>query len=262
MNKKIIFFDIDGTLLDEHTGKIPESTKQSIKLAQENGHILIVNTGRPISTIDTAVTEIGFDGYICGCGTYIEYQNKPILHATLDETIRLEVIRKAYKCNVQAVLEGKQGAFFPINTTHPLILNFKEIYNQQGLPTGEYEMNDLIDYDKLAVWYNKDSDIETFKNFLKRYFEIIQRDHDFIEVVPLGYSKATGIQFLIDYLNINIEDTISIGDSTNDLSMLEYTKESIAMGNSNPLLFDKVTYVTTDVDKDGILNALKHYHII
>ena len=44
--------------------------------------------------------------------------------------------------------------------------------------------------------------------------------------------------------------------------MLEYTQESIAMGNSNPILFDKVTYITTDIDKDGIYNALKHFKMI
>ena len=40
------------------------------------------------------------------------------------------------------------------------------------------------------------------------------------------------------------------------------TKEAVAMGNSNPILFDKVTYITTDVDKDGVANALKHFGLI
>ena len=48
----------------------------------------------------------------------------------------------------------------------------------------------------------------------------------------------------------------------NDVSMLAYTKESVAMGNSNPQLFDIVTYKTTDIKNDGIYNALKHFHII
>ena len=58
------------------------------------------------------------------------------------------------------------------------------------------------------------------------------------------------------------DSTISFGDSTNDLSMLIHTKESVAMGNSNPILFDKVTHITTDIDENGIENALKHFHII
>ena len=262
MNKKIVFFDIDGTLLDEHTGTIPESCKKAIELAQNNGHILIINTGRPVSTIDTNITKINFDGYICGCGTYIKYKDKTIMHATLDENIRKEVIEQIFKCNVQAVLEGEKGAFFSTNITDPYILKFKATYNEQNLPTGEYDKNSIIEFDKMAVWYDDHSDIETFRKFLSQYFDIIQIDTNFIEVVPLHYSKATGIQYLIDYLGMDISQTISIGDSTNDLSMLEYTQESVAMGNSNPILFDKVTYITTDIDKDGIYNALKHFKMI
>lgn len=262
MDKRIIFFDIDGTLSDEKTSTVPESCKDAIHLAQQNGHILIVNTGRPVATIENMITSIGFDGYICGCGTYIEYKNNTIMHATLDETIRREVVRQAFKCNVQAVLEGVKGAFFPNNVTHPFVLNFQNRYQEQGLPNGVYENNELIDFDKMAVWYDENSDIESFKKFLRQYFEIIQRADDFIEVIPLGHSKATGIQYLLDHLGMELENTISIGDSTNDLSMLEFTHESVAMGNSNPILFDKVSYITTDVDKDGIYNALKHFQLI
>lgn len=262
MEKKVVFFDIDGTLSDEKTSTVPNSCIEAIHQAQQNGHILIVNTGRPVSTIEKMITDIGFDGYICGCGTYIEYKNKTIMHASLDEIIRREVVRQVYKCNVQAVLEGVKGAFFSKNIQDPFVLNFKKRYQDLNLPTGEYDNNDLVDFDKMAVWYNEDSDIESFKNYLKQYFEIIQRDKNFIEVVPLSFSKATGIQYLIDYLQLDLSQCISIGDSTNDLSMLEFTEESVAMGNSNPILFDKVTYITTDVDKDGIYNALKHYQLI
>ena len=93
-------------------------------------------------------------------------------------------------------------------------------------------------------------------------FDIIQRDVDFLEIIPLDYSKASGIQFITDYLGNSLENTISIGDSTNDIAMLKYTKDSVAMGNSNPLLFDIVTYITSDINDDGIKNALKHFNII
>ena len=75
-NKKILFFDIDGTLISETSGEIPESTKTALKKAQENGHITIINTGRTKSLIGDDIKELEFDGYICGCGTYIEVDNK------------------------------------------------------------------------------------------------------------------------------------------------------------------------------------------
>ena len=66
----------------------------------------------------------------------------------------------------------------------------------------------------------------------------------------------------MEHLDIPHENTYAIGDSTNDLSMLEYVKNSIAMGNSHPLLFDLVSFVTKDIEEDGIEYALKHYNII
>ena len=64
-NRKILFFDIDGTLISESSGEIPESTKTALKRAQENGHITIINTGRTRALIEPRLQDMGFDGYIC-----------------------------------------------------------------------------------------------------------------------------------------------------------------------------------------------------
>lgn len=262
MNKKIVFFDIDGTLSNEEDGFIPTSTTQAIHHARQNGHICMINTGRPISTIDSSIRNIGFDGYICGCGTYIEYQGQVLFHKELDEKLRKDIIQMSFDCGIDNVLEGKQGAFFPHVSHHEAIEQIKQNYLDAKHPTFTYTRDDDILFDKCAAWYTKDADIERFKAFLTPHFHIIQRAEQFIEIVPLGISKATGIQMIIDHLGMTHDQTISIGDSTNDLPMLTYTKESIAMGNANPVLFDKVTYQTTDLFHDGIYNALKHFKLI
>ena len=138
----------------------------------------------------------------------------------------------------------------------------KNNYMKHHFPLHTFQDNEDIPFDKFAVWYSQETTIEDFKLALQDHFHIIQRDTDFLEIVPLPYSKASGIQYIIDHLGYTIEDTISIGDSTNDLPMLKYTHDSVAMGNSNPQLFSKVSYITTDINNDGILNALKHFHII
>lgn len=262
MEKKIIFFDIDGTLMEENTSIIPQSTIQAIHQAKKNGHICIVNTGRPMSIIDQAIKDIGFDGYICGCGTYIEYHNQIIFHTELDEDLRKDVIQMIFDCQMDTVLEGKNEVLFLENNYYPFIRNFKQKYIDNGFPVKIFHQGDIVSFDKLTSWYDERANVERFKAFLEPHFEIIQRDIDFIEIVPKGYSKATGIQMLIDKLQMSIDQTISIGDSTNDLPMLTYTKESVAMGNSNPLLFNLVTYHTKNIDDDGIQYALKHFHII
>ncbi|MCD7840464.1 MAG: Cof-type HAD-IIB family hydrolase [Erysipelotrichaceae bacterium] len=261
MNTKVIFFDIDGTLISENTYTITESTIKAIALAQDNGHRCFVNTGRPKCTVDDMITDIPFDGYVCGCGTYVEYHDRVIYHNTLSEDIRKLVIQLCFQCRVDAVLEGKDAVYFTENIRHKELQDMKKHYIELDCPVYDVKENDIVPFDKLAVWYHSDSDIETFKEKLSPYFELIQRAEDFLEIVPLPHSKATGIQALLDYLQMSIDQTISIGDSTNDLSMLTYTKESIAMGNAHPALLDKVTYVTSDIEDDGVYNGLKHFSL-
>jgi hydroxymethylpyrimidine pyrophosphatase-like HAD family hydrolase len=68
---KLLFFDIDGTLIADHR-KMPQSTPLAIKKAQENGHLCIVNTGRTASIVLDWLPDLApFDGYLCGCGTQL-----------------------------------------------------------------------------------------------------------------------------------------------------------------------------------------------
>ena len=91
----------------------------------------------------------------------------------------------------------------------------------------------------------------------------LQRLFHGLEFVPLGFSKATGIQTVLDYYGLTLDDAYAMGDSNNDLSMLSYVKNSIAMGNSSPeSLFTKVSYVTSRSSEGGIRQALEHFHFI
>ena len=72
-DKKILFFDIDGTLLTSHPFKVPESTSHALTKAHENGHLLFINTGRTKVMMPSALSELHFDGYIYGCGTHITW---------------------------------------------------------------------------------------------------------------------------------------------------------------------------------------------
>ena len=71
MERKIAFFDIDGTLTSELDGSVLPSTKNAIKKARNNGHIMFINTGRCMQNVEKRFLEIGFDGIISGCGTNI-----------------------------------------------------------------------------------------------------------------------------------------------------------------------------------------------
>ena len=80
-NKKALFFDIDGTILSEITGKIPESASAALQKAHDLGHLLFINTGRTICCLPPMICQLPFSGYLCGCGSYIVY-NDEVLTST------------------------------------------------------------------------------------------------------------------------------------------------------------------------------------
>ena len=75
MNRKLLFFDIDGTLLAGGIpGYIPDSAIEALKQAQANGHYIFINSGRTYGFMPEAIKEFPFDGYVCGCGTEVIQQ--------------------------------------------------------------------------------------------------------------------------------------------------------------------------------------------
>ena len=94
------------------------------------------------------------------------------------------------------------------------------------------------------------------------HFDVIEHNPQLIEVVPKGYTKATGIAQVCDMLGVARENTYAFGDSTNDLEMLTYVGHGIAMGNGASAAKAAAEYVTTDIMNHGIKNGLKHYGLI
>ena len=83
-----------------------------------------------------------------------------------------------------------------------------------------------------------------------------------MDVITDGNSKATGIRALIRTLNNKSITTYAFGDGANDLEMFQEVDIAIAMGNAIPLLKEKADYVSADNDKGGVIQGLKHYHLI
>ena len=102
-DKKILFFDIDGTLLTPHPFKVPESTSRALTKAHENGHLLFINTGRTKVMMPSALSELHFDGYIYGCGTHIYMDNKLLFFRTVPNLLCKETVDLLRKCKIEAM---------------------------------------------------------------------------------------------------------------------------------------------------------------
>ncbi len=261
--KKIIFFDIDGTLITEDEYKIiPESTRHAIKKARENGHLTFINTGRTIFNIGEEIRSLGFDGYLCGCGTYIEYHDKELFYNKLNCEYCKKLSEKIRECGAIPVYERRDCLFFdPQFDDTPEIKEFKEVFLTSDIPTNRTVSDEDFSFDKFVVYTNENTDLESFKNTAGKDFMLIDRGNGFFENVPKGFSKATAIDMILRMLDIPLENAYAIGDSTNDLPMLKAVPNSIAMGNSDKI-YPYVSFVTKPIMEDGIEHALKHYGII
>lgn len=260
----LLFFDIDGTLItldEEH--RMPESTKHALYKAKENGHKIFINTGRVKTAIDRHLLEVGFDGLICGCGTYIEYEGQPVFHHTLTKEQCIYYAGKLRECKMQTVFEGKDRLFIDGDYGPGGFMEY--IYNYFSKNV-EYPIEDSghpeLIYDKFTTTLMPESDEAEFRSLFSESFHLIPHGSQVMEAVPNGFSKATGIRFLMDYLNVLPEECYAFGDSINDMEMLEYVPHSVGMGNAVKEVLDVVEYRTAEIEKDGIEKALMHYGLL
>jgi len=263
MDSKILFFDIDGTILSHRNSKILDSTKSAIRKARENGHFTFINTGRTISEIDDEIKNVGFDGFVCGCGTYISLHDEVLLHQSLTSEFCKEIVSDAHAFGIQTVMEGTDTIYFDNHYDHPKLIELRDRFiNHYHFNCSTTDDPNIL-FDKFCLWVSDSADIQSFIQKYENCFDFIDRDNSlFLEVIPKGFSKASGIEYLLTHLNIPHENAYALGDSANDLSMLNYVKHSIGMGNSEEEVMKVVSFVTKDVDEHGVEHALAHFKII
>lgn len=262
MKKGIIFFDIDGTIMDEW-GYIPPSATGAIHAAQARGLKCIVNTGRPYVHIEPAVVDIGFDGYICSCGQLLMLSGEQIFRACPDKKICAEIVRLAAECRLDAYYEAEESMRqLLMHEPNPGMKLYLERMIQRGFDVTRDPREDGYCFDKFCIWAHEDSDMERFSDHAGRFYTLIDRGGGMYECVLKGYSKQTGIQAVCRQLGICAEDCYAIGDSANDLPMLLGVGHSIAMGNAPENVKSCVEYVTETLSRDGLAAALEHFDLV
>ena len=100
----VVFFDLDGTVIDNESQIIPDSAVEAIRLLRKNGHLPIVNTGRPIGHVDPRVREMDFSGWICACGMELLLNGEFVFDLTINTrgVGELDEEQKAYIKNTIA----------------------------------------------------------------------------------------------------------------------------------------------------------------
>ncbi|MCM1496211.1 MAG: HAD family hydrolase [Bacteroides sp.] len=266
MERSILFFDIDGTILTEDgTRTIPDSTRRAIAGARAKGHLAFVNTGRVYLNIEPMIRELGFDGYVCGCGTNIYYQGRELLRNRIPKEICRETVTVTRACRMAVLYEAADmNGYDSAMMDNEKLAELMAYFSQDGRPMVDVG-DERFYFDKFTAWYPLEQDISVFRDFLQGKFEYIDRGqadgYGMCEIVPQGFSKGTGIQYLLEYFRIPYENSYAFGDSTNDLSMLTGAAHSAAMGGSPEIVQNAVEFVTKSIYEDGLAYAMEYFHL-
>lgn len=264
MEEKLIFFDIDGTLIECNLGiySIPETTRAALKKLQENGHSVFLATGRCKCFIVDGVYDYPFSGYVTCNGAYVEYQGKEIFKKVISKEAIEVTHRFCQERNMAYYFEGNEYIYV-LNKGNPKHLEFQQSWGmKEEVVVDDYNIDEIETYIGMIV-VNSHEDIEPMFKALSPYFDIQRHQSDCsFDLTLKGVSKAVGILKLVECLDKDMKDTIAFGDGRNDIEMLETVNLGIAMKNACQEAKEASDYVTDSVHEDGIKKALQHFCLL
>ncbi len=261
--KVAMFFDVDGTLVTDLYDTIPESCLKALQMAKDNGHYIFLNTGRTLCSISDKLHNIGFDGLLCGCGTYITFRDQIIRKSSIPKERGHEIMRGLVDANMGILLEGTEDLYFQRELSgYEDIDSIRFRRKDWGLGQKSFVEDYDYEYDKFLVCINPESDVDKLYELVGDEMEVIDRHGGTLEIIQKGFTKGTAIEDIRQHLGLSMDDIYVFGDSSNDITMFEYADHAIAMGDHDPLLDPLTEYVTDTMENDGIYNAMKHYGFI
>lgn len=277
MEKKAIFLDVDGTLVANH-GKMTEQVKKAITLARNQGHKVFICTGRNKIGIRNELEEVNFDGFIASAGSYIEvadevvhsrYYDRKLIEKACDVFNRNNIVYN-YECTDITYMSPKMMEFF-VGGNNEEATN-SEMERLKAEQSDKFNVRDMNEYDgrgihKISFIAMKQEDFDHAFKELKENFNFVV--HDMFgskningEIMSKLDNKGTGIKRIVDYLNIDMEDTIGFGDSMNDYEMIKVCHHAVVMGNGVKELKQYASSICESVEDDGIYHELKRLGLL
>lgn len=277
MKPKLIFIDIDGTLFDHAKDAIPESAKNAILSAKSKGHKIFLSTGRPYADIDQEILNFPLDGMIVSCGAVVYVDNKPIYCKTYPQKELISLIQFMLDNNIGFSLDGIHKNYLTeeaFNCLSSLMFKNNEdselsramMAKNNCFPFEDMKEENLKEVVKISIFTkNKESCEKLFQKIPESLTGFMYKNKHLNlyngEISIKGITKATGLKKITTYLSKNIKDTIAIGDSLNDLDILQKADLSICMGNGADECKEIADFTTKDISDDGLAYALKHFNL-
>lgn len=269
--KKAVFLDLDGTLWDREA--VPESAWKAIEAAQKNGHRIFINTGRSRDNIPDFMWKRGFDGFGLSTGMDLEGRNGPVRLSYIDKQKVLDMAEYLHEKGCGYSLEKADICFddpkyafrryvFLEKEGRKEFMNRKPLSQIQEQDYDElmkicFDTEDKFDELLEAEAEKRGFDILFYRN---RYnpmngFDNLMRG----ELTEKTITKATAMRSLLEAEGLHPQDwhIVAIGDSANDIPMIQAADTGICMGNGSADCKAAADYITDSIDQDGLKKAFE-----
>lgn len=269
MESKVLFIDVDGTLVDYH-GRLPDSAAKALAEAREAGHLVLFCSGRAVAEMPESLWDLKPAGYIGGNGNYIEIGDVVVLQNALSAADCRAIVDWLAGRGTEFYLEANAGLFASPGfreAAAPVMVQYTQRKGQPppGADLGFHGMvygGELYRDDVMKISYLLDS----YDDHLAAKAEFPGLQHGvwggrgadalFGDVGVAGVTKAIAVQAVLDYLKVDRDRTIAFGDAAVDLPMFAECGFKVAMGNASDDVKEAADLITDDVEHDGLANAL------
>lgn len=263
MTIKLLATDLDGTLL--RGGKpVSEGNIAAAQAAAQAGTIVTIATGRMYRAALPVAEALGLDvPIITYNGALIKSTSGKIYHEQyLDEDICRQIIDFAAERGWY--LQTYSGDELYYSDYGEFAKRYEESQKVSGKNIGYADMRDKVEkmYKMLIITPDPAVTQEWMAQLNAEFGDrvtLTQSSADFIEIISPGVSKAAALVKLAGMLDIDIRETMAIGDANNDLPMLKAAGFSVAMGNAADDIKAVTDAVTGNCDDDGWAQAIDKY---
>ena len=255
---KAVFFDIDGTLVSFKTHRVPDSAKRAIAALRAKGVRVFIASGRQLLAINN-LEDLQFDGYVTLNGGYCIVGEQVLYKHSMPSEDMVSLVQYMEERENFPCIFVHENAFC-INYTDERtdevfrLLNFPQ---PPTLPLREAATGDIF---QLVAFFTKEQEKAIMA--VMPHCEATRWNPLFSDVIPKGSSKQVGVDKMLDYFGISLDESMAFGDGGNDVLMLKHVGIGVAMGNAEDEVKRAADYVTDSVDEDGVEKALRHFGVI
>lgn len=272
MERKLIFLDIDGTLVSG-LGSPSPLVREAVRSARAKGHLAFLCTGRNMPIIVPKILEIGFDGVIASAGAHIEAGGQVLLDSLLPEETVQECLSVFHENGLYCRLEDREAIYTdpqmeallrsasPDGANSELVRMQREL--ESGLPIRPYAAYPRQGAYKLCFTGLDMAPVERARAALEDRFAFVV--HPFRlggncingEIIPRTVDKGRAMERLCRHFGADAADAVAFGDSMNDAPVLRLAGLGVAMGNACDELKALADAVCEDVAHDGVYHELR-----